>query len=291
LHKLSYRGRDKETVGPQLQWWKKALEFYTLCNITPQMIAEQRDLLLTQPVKKKGDEKSHILGNATVARYLASLSVCFTYGIRDLGWIEENPVKDVTKPKLPRGRVRWLTNEEREKLLIACQENKSKALYPVVVVALATGARLSEITHLTWKDVDFQRATICLEDTKNGDRRTVPLAAPALQIFQMLSKIRRIDTNLIFSRADGKRPIDLRKTFARAVITAGLEDFHFHDLRHTAASYLAMNGASTLEMADILGHKTLAMVKRYAHLSQSHNASVLERMNQVQFADVQIKSL
>jgi len=287
--KLPTRGRDKETVGPQLEWWKQTLGAYTLASVTPQMVAEQRDNLLSQPMKKKGEKASHMLSNATVMRYLASLSVCFTYGVRDLGWLDHNPLKDVSKPKVPRGRVRFLSNEERESLLKACKESSSKALYPIVVIALATGARLSEITHLRWKDVDLQRAIIRLEETKNGERRSIPLATPALRIFQDLNKVRRIDTDMVFPRADGKEPIDLRKTFARTAEKAGLDDFRFHDLRHTAASYLAMNGASLLEIADILGHKTLAMVKRYAHLSENHNAGVLERMNRAQFATIEIE--
>lgn len=281
--KLPARGRDKETVGPQLELWKQTLGAYTLASITPQMLAEQRDILLSQPMRKKGEKKSHMLSNATVVRYMASLSVCFTYGVRDLGWINENPLKDVSKPKVSRGRVRFLSNEERESLLKACKNSPSKALYPVVVIALATGARLSEITHLRWKDVDLQKAVIRLEETKNGERRSVPLATPALRIFQDLNKVRRIDTDLVFPRADGQEPVDLRKTFARTADKAGLKDFRFHDLRHTAASYLAMSGASMLDIADILGHKTLAMVKWYAHLSEKHTAGVLERMNIGQF--------
>jgi integrase len=282
--KLPARGRDKETVGPQLEWWKQTLGAYTLANITPQMITEQKDTLLSQPKRKKGEKEGHMLSNATVTRYLASLSVCFTYGVRDLGWINDNPLKDVSKPKASRGRVRFLSAEERESLLKACKDSPSKALYPVVVIALATGARLSEITHLRWQDIDLQKAVIRLEETKNGERRSVPLATPALRIFQDLNKVRRIDTDLVFARADGKEPVDLRKTFARTAEKAGLKDFRFHDLRHTAASYLAMSGASMLEIAEILGHKTLTMVKRYAHLSEKHTAGVLERMNAKQFA-------
>lgn len=281
--RLPLRGRDKETVGPQLDWWKAQLGKYCLSDITPIMIADHRDKLLNEPMKKKGEEKEHMLSNGTVIRYLASLSVCFTYAARDLGWVEANPVKGVNKPKASRGRVRFLTPEERKNLLAKCKNSPSKALYPVVVIALATGARLSEITGLRWKDVDFQRKVIRLEETKNGERRAVPLAAPAYKALHDLQKVRRIDTDLIFPREDGRQPVDLRKTFARTAAKAGLTDFRFHDLRHTAASYLAMNGASLLEIADILGHKTLAMVKRYSHLTDQHTAAVLERMNESQF--------
>jgi integrase len=277
---LANRGRDQATVGPQLEWWKQTLGKYVLSDITPMMLAEQRDRLLKEPMSNKGHPKPHRLSNATVLRYLASLSVCFTYGIRDLGWIEQNPVEDVTKPKLPRGRVRFLSPEERVKLLAACQTDVNKALYPVVIIAVSTGARLSEITNLTWKDIDFRRNTMVLEETKNGDRRCVPLPRHVIQLLKEQDKVRRLDTHLLFPRTDGKKPVDLRKPFTRAATAAGLEDFHFHDLRHTAASYLAMSGASLLEIAAILGHKTLSMVQRYAHLTQQHTSNVIERMNE-----------
>ena len=77
-----------------------------------------------------------------------------------------------------------------------------------------------------------------------------------------------------------QKPIEIRKSWLNALEKAGIEDFRFHDLRHSTASYLAMNGATLAEIAEVLGHKTLAMVKRYSHLSEAHTAGVLERMNQ-----------
>ena len=89
-----------------------------------------------------------------------------------------------------------------------------------------------------------------------------------------------MDSELVFpGRTRNPKPVDLRTPFETALKRAGIEDFRWHDLRHTAASYLAMGGASLAEIAEILGHKTLAMVKRYAHLSDSHVAGVVERMN------------
>jgi integrase len=89
----------------------------------------------------------------------------------------------------------------------------------------------------------------------------------------------------VFPSVDGKKPYSFRPYWNEALADAEVEDFRFHDLRHTAASYLAMNGATLLEIADVLGHKTLEMVKRYAHLADSHKASVLERMNSAVFGN------
>jgi integrase len=120
-----------------------------------------------------------------------------------------------------------------------------------------------------------------LRVTKNGDPRSVPLRNLALELIGQLGKVRRIDSDLVFpSDKDPQKPIEFRDPWNRAVKQAGLRNFRFHDLRHTAASYLAMSGASAVELAAVLGHRTLQMVKRYAHLSQSHTSQLVERMNE-----------
>ena len=120
---------------------------------------------------------------------------------------------------------------------------------------------------------------ITLHDTKNGERHVLPLAGPALALMHQHTKIRRIDTLFVFPRSDGRKPLDLRSAWETALKRADIQDFRFHDLRHSAASYLVMNGASVAEIAEVLGHKTLSMVKRYAHLSEAHTAGVVARMN------------
>lgn len=123
-----------------------------------------------------------------------------------------------------------------------------------------------------------------LRETKNGDMRGVPLTGKALALVKEHARIRRrLDTPLLFPGANPAKPVDLRAPWLAALKKASIQDFRFHDLRHSAASYLAMNGASLNEIAAVLGHKTLAMVQRYAHLSESHKAGVVERMNSAIF--------
>jgi integrase len=102
---------------------------------------------------------------------------------------------------------------------------------------------------------------------------------------QQHATVRRMDTVLVFPDATGKRPAGIREAWEYALKRANIADFRFHDLRHTFASYLAMNGASLLEIAEVLGHKTLAMVKRYAHLTEAHTRSVVEQMNRAVFGE------
>jgi integrase len=119
---------------------------------------------------------------------------------------------------------------------------------------------------------------LTLQDTKYGERRRLPLTGQALDLLRAHGRTRRLDTDVLFPRADGKAPLDVRYAFQQALRQAGITDFRFHDLRHTAASYLAMSGATVLDIAAILGHKTLSMGQRYSHLSDAHTRQTLARM-------------
>ena len=206
----------------------------------------------------------------------------FTIAINEWEWVEEHPMKKISKLPEPRGRVRFLDDKERERLLDACQNIRgADNLYLLVVLALSTGARHGELINLRWRDVDLTRKVIVLHDTKNKERRVLPLAHHALELIKAHHEARDVATDLLFpAPRKPNEPWASRSAWQAAVTKAGLEDFRFHDLRHSAASYLAMNGASLAEIAEVLGHKTLAMVKRYAHLSEAHTAGVVERMNQ-----------
>ena len=269
--------KSAKTQFQQLNWWKTKIGSRALSDITPSLIAEYRDEL-GREITIRGKPPSP----ATVVRYMAALSHAFTIAVKEWGWMEDSPMRKVTKPREPRGRVRFLSDEERIRLLESCKESSSPYLYPVVVLALSTGMRSGEIMGLTWDNVDLNRGRAILHETKNGERRAVALKGHALELLKELGKVRRIDSNLLFPAKETKttKPIDLRKPWEAAVQKAELHDFRFHDLRHSAASYLAMNGASLAEIAEVLGHKTLQMVKRYAHLSEGHTARVVESMNQ-----------
>ncbi len=264
----------------QLAHWKTRLGHLRLSAVTPSVIAAEREAL-----KKGLTTRGGARSNATVARYMASLSHVFTVGVREWQWTAENPITKVSKPKVSDGRTRFLSDAERARLLDACKTSKNGVLYPAVVLALSTGARQGEILGLRWKDVDLKAGKITLYDTKNGDIRPLPLKGHALEQMGGLFKNQAVGVEWVFpgrpNRKTGEMgPIDLRAPWLAALKKAGIEDFRWHDLRHSAASYLAMNGASLNEIAAILGHKQLAMVQRYAHLSPQHTAGVVESMNE-----------
>lgn len=274
------RNRDKKKVEALLGWWRDELGSYALANLTPAAIVEARDKL-SNGKTNRGSKRSP----ATVNRYLAALSHVLKTACREWHWIQVSPMSQVSRREEPQGRVRFLSDDERKALLQACRESRNPDLYTLVVLALSTGARSGELRNLTWRDVDTTRKVITLHETKNKDRRVLPLYGPALELLEARKKVRRIDTALVFPGRKKGRPADFREAFESAVARAGLEDFRFHDLRHTAASYLAMNGATLAEIAAVLGHRTLAMVKRYSHLSEQHTAAVVERMNAKVFGD------
>ncbi|MCK4870028.1 MAG: site-specific integrase [Gammaproteobacteria bacterium] len=265
----------------QLMWWKEQIGAYTLADITPAKLAECRDKLLSERTYR-GNERSA----ATTNRYLAALSHAYTIAVKEWGWVDGNPVQKVRKPKEPRGIVRFLSDDERRRLLAAAKESKNQCLYLIVVLCLSTGARKMEVLDLKWDDVDLNRQVITLHETKNGERRVLPIAGRALELLKQHAEVNRCNSNLVFSsphRPD--KPIDIRAAWENALIRAEIKNFRFHDLRHSAASYLAMNGASMAEIAEVLGHKTLQMVKRYAHLSEAHTAKVVTQMNEKIFRD------
>jgi len=275
---LPSKPKSKKFQTQQLTWWKEMLGAYSLADMTPALIAQQRDKL-AQGVTPRGESRSP----ATVNRYLAALSHVYTIAIKEWGWVEENPLRKITKMKEGRGRVRFLSDDERKSLLEACKKSESLCLYIVVVLALSTGARRMEILGLRWQDIDLIRGVITLHETKNGERRVLPLTGYALGLIKQYSTVRLLRSDLVFPGKNLKDPVDIRTPWETALKRTEISDFRFHDLRHSAASYLAMNGASLAEIAEILGHKTLQMVKRYAHLSDAHTSKVVTKMNEAIF--------
>ena len=261
--------------GTQLRWWKERLGQYVLADVAPALIVEQRDRLLRGKTVK-GVQRSP----STVNRYLAILSHVFTTALKEWGWVEENPLRKVSKKTEPKGRVRYLSDDERERLLQACKDSDNPYLHMIVVLCLSTGARKMEILGLKWSDININRGTITLYETKNGDTRVLPLTGYALKLFKEHAKVRKLKNDYVFPSDKVDKPMDIRAPWEKALKKAEIDNFKFHDLRHTAASYLAMNGATLAEIAGVLGHKTLQMVKRYAHLSDPHTASVVSKMNE-----------
>ena len=285
---IPLKPKEVRTPGPQLDWWIEKIGVYSLADITPAIIGKYRDELLTTPF---GKTTQKMRTPATVVRYLALLSQAFNVAVKEWDWLPESPMAKVKKPKVANGRIRYLTPDELERLLTATKLSANPYLQTVVITAISSGMRYSEIMTLRWRDVLLEEndahGLVILEKTKNGDRRGVPLAGPALAAIKALRQTHmkvhhgkvKADALLFPSETKPDTPIELRKSWETTLRRAKIENFRFHDLRHTTASYLAMDGATAPEIAEVLGHKDLQMVKRYAHLSKAHITKVISRMN------------
>lgn len=257
-HKRSYR--DDERYG---RVWAERFTGRTLEEVTPGDLE-----------KIKAERLQSSVTPATVNRELAFLKHVFNVAIRD-GKTERNPVSKIRLLKEPSGRVRYLTDEEEARLLTAFP---SEADRQRVLVLIQTGLRKSEFLGLRCKDVDLRARVLTVPRSKNGDARHVPMTSVVGAILNSLP--RPLDKNrLVFpNRAGG---LDLRwaeKTFPAVVEAARIDDFRLHDLRHTFASRLAMEGVDLLTIKELGGWKSLAMVQRYAHLSPGHRQSAIERL-------------
>jgi len=150
------------------------------------------------------------------------------------------------------------------RLLTACEQSRNPYLSTIVTIALNTGMRKGEILRLEWDRVDFSRGVLLAEKTKSGRRREILMNR---DVYDALSKLPPVREGFLFRKRTGAAWGNIRTAFERACQEAKLEDFHFHDLRHTCASWLIMKGRSLKEVQDLLGHREFSMTLRYAHLS------------------------
>lgn len=221
-------------------------------------------------IEKYKSARRKLVGPATVNKELACFKTMFSKAVI---WnlATENPVKRVSLFREPPGRVRYLSRDEIDRLLFEAADH----LKPIIIVALFTGMRKSEILKLTWRDIDFDHRLIYVRNSKNGSAREIPMAREVVAALETLP----VTEHRVFT-ADGHRPVtSIRTGFENAVKRAQLQDFSFHDLRHTFASHLVMNGVELLTVKELLGHKTLAMTLRYAHLSPAHKGRAVETLD------------
>jgi len=181
-----------------------------------------------------------------------------------------NPSLGVKAPKAQPGRVRYLQPTELRLVIDACPE----WLRPIVALASLTGMRRSEILRLRWIDIDFQNGRIFIPKSKNGDSRIIYLNNSAVAVLKSLTQTKAVD--LLFPHLEGPA---VSMAFSRACRGLQISDFRFHDLRHTAASWLRMSGADIHTVAQLLGHKDLRMAARYQHLSPGFLADAVHRLD------------
>jgi integrase len=221
---------------------------YALVALTPTSIAKYRD------------ERLQKVSSGTVIRELAYISAVINHARREWSINIENPVSRVRKPSAPVGRDRVLTSDEEARLFQALQPTgrRSPWLLPLVVLALETSMRRGELLGLLWQDMNLEKRTATLHDTKNGEGRVVPLSSRAVEVLQALPRS-------ICGHVIPLTSFAASAAFDRAVERADIKGLRFHDLRHTAITRMAVKLPNVIELAAVSGHKSLRMLQRYYH--------------------------
>jgi integrase len=210
---------------------------------------------------------------ASLNRELAFLKTMFNLAV-EWGWLNENPAARVKRLKGETKRFRILPKDEIVQLITCARES----LKPILKLAVASGMRKNEILNLKWKHVDLTNCFVRVAQSKNSEARDVPFDSHIKEMLIGL-KNRKGSRDYVFGRKNGDRILCVKEAFKAACDRAGIVDFRFHDLRHTAASLLAAGGCDIITLQHILGHKTLAMTQRYAHLVPGQHEKTREIMH------------
>ena len=241
---------------------------YYLFEIEPVMVEKYKAQRLQDGVEP-----------ASVNREVACLKHMCNKAV-EWGYIKSSPVTGVKLLKEPPGRIRYLETEEIDRLLQAINGLKrgcGRYLRPIVVLALNTGLRKNEILQLKWKDIDLKERRITVKRTKNNEIRTVPINDT---LYEELVKVaRQSESEYVFCDRSGVPYGNVRKSFDSALTLAKIEDFHFHDLRHTFASHLVMKGCDLRTVQQLMGHKEIKMTMRYSHLSKAHLQEAVSKLD------------
>lgn len=228
---------------------KQDMMFRTMARLTPADVAGYRD------------ERLKSVATSTVLKELNTIGHAIETARREWGLnIQQNPVKLVRRPKAPRPRDRRLHPGEEERLLAAADVGRTPWMRPLIILAIETAMRQGEILSLRWPDIDLEKRIAHLDETKNGERRDVPLSSRALEALQALAE-QRVDDRVIPSTKSG-----VGQAWLHLRDRAGSSDLHYHDLRHEAVTRLLERGLNVIEVSTISGHKELRMLQRYAHL-------------------------
>lgn len=268
---------------------KMFLEEYAMVNKLSWQSDEQRlekckeffgDTPLSQIKKRDVERFRTVLLNefseATANRYIALLKTLFN---KAMEWnkCDHNPAMGIKLFK-EQHRVRFLSDEEEKNL--NAKVNPQYWLW--IEIALHTGMRRSEQFSLMWDNINFQTRTITIPRSKSGETRHIPMNDKVMEILRSLPS--RMRSPWVFTSRNGDTPMDSRnfvqRVFLKAIKDAKIQDFRWHDLRHTFASRLVMAGVDLRTVQDLMGHKTITMTLKYSHLSKEHQIDAVQRLIQ-----------
>lgn len=278
----------------RLPWWKKHAGNVKLADLTPALIVELRGKIAREPFTRANPDAKHTSlekgtkanqfkrSPKTVKRFLAVLSSVCTVARKEWQWMSHNPFDGVKMPKEGSGRVRYLSSDERGALLK--QTAKTPMLHTFVFIALSTACRAGELVKLRWRDVDLKEGRLLFRETKNDEPRVAWLHGEAMRLLTAHSKVRPLDNNRRVFESPAGAAYDYLTPFKIAVAAAEIHNFRFHDLRHSAATYLAMEGATEAQLRAIGGWKS-GVVRKYVHIASTDARDIVAKMNKKVFDD------
>jgi integrase len=282
-----YAGRD-QTLPSRLRWWKAKLGDQPIVGLADGAAVEEALRSLAEepathyygrgldgrPILRSRGRRS----GATLNRYRQGLASVIRYARRKRliprGWT--SPLAGLEREPESSGRLRYLSKEEYARLLAVARASRWPKLWVLIRLAVESGVRRGGLTALRWGDVDLEAGRAIVERSKNGSPHVIVLLPETVT---ELKRFAGRPEEFVFSWARAPlRPYQFRRAFELALVGARISDFTFHGLRHTHASWLARQGASLLQIADSMNHRSLAMVKRYSHLAVDDRARLLERV-------------
>jgi integrase len=252
-------------------------KMYVFAHFVPCFGKEYLFNITTKIVEDYKSMRREKVKPSTVNKELSVLKAMFNRAI-EWGYLKKNPTASVRKLKEALPFPRFLSHEEVEALLVTCS---SSHIYPIIVVALNTGMRKSELLNLEWKDIDFENQNIRVDNkgnyhVKNYEPRLIPMNQEVYDTLRMIP--RHPTSSYVFCDKQGNKYGDVKKAFKAALRRAGIGNFRFHDLRHSFASHLVMNGCNLRAVQQLLGHKDIKMTMRYSHLSKDHLKGAVENI-------------
>ena len=263
-------------------WWIEKIGDLKVSELTPAILSSAKYALANEkmPKKNKGNETR---SNSTINKYLFCLSAIIEFGIDEFSLWEYNPmsrVKKRKKDKISSLRVRFLSEEEISQVKNAALL-RGYRFFVFVLLAMVTGARFSIVLHLNIQYFNFKKEEVYLLYNKARNNIGFPLKTEVIEAVKKLIDEEEIIDGKLFWNKKTNNYFDYKSWFEKLIKELGIEDFRFHDLRHTAASYYLMSGASETALMELFGWNSREMIKRYSHLTKGHLRELVEKTSNI----------